>query len=324
MSVTRTRAPGLGRGRSGEVPRQMEPGARTPTFHGRAPRLMAFAVTAVCWLSAPAGAQAQQAPALDVTGIAATATAAVASTGSDVESAVTAAAPLAGPAQGAATQVAGTVARVTGPSGPGARVGTSAVAATGSVAERVTRAAAPVAGAVDRIVHETQPAVGPALQGGTTGTERSHIAGSSRAGHLAEPAGGKTSRAARLRLVRDDGAGRRGSSRERSADGPSANAPSLPPVATDLLGAPADLPGFPGASPSAGAAHAALDPPPEPLSGAAGGTSGAGASVSFSVGGLALLLAALCLAGPALRRRLPRRPVIGWPAAFVPLLERPG
>jgi hypothetical protein len=91
------------------------------------------------------------------------------------------------------------------------------------------------------------------------------------------------------------------------------------------------------AAPSAGAAtaiaphgaasvHAAPGRPPslDPISGAVGDSSASGASASLFFGGLAVLLTALCVAGPALRRRLPGRRAMGWPAAFVPLLERPG
>ena len=62
----------------------------------------------------------------------------------------------------------------------------------------------------------------------------------------------------------------------------------------------------------------------DPLSGGVGGSSASGASTSLLFGGLAVLLTAFCLAGPALRRRLPSRPAMSWSAAFVPLLERPG
>ena len=77
------------------------------------------------------------------------------------------------------------------------------------------------------------------------------------------------------------------------------------------------------ASPSAaGSADTVPEAPSglDPLSGAAV----SGASASLLLGGLAVLLTALLLAGPALRRRLPSRSAVCWPAAFVPLLERPG
>jgi hypothetical protein len=296
---------------------------------------MAVAVAAACWLAAPTGASAQQAPALDVSGLASTATGAVAATGSAVESTATAAAPLAGPAQGAVTQVAGTVGEVTGSEGPVARAGTRTAEATGSVAERVTRTAAPVAGVADRVAPEAQRAVDETLQA-ATGAARSAVRDGGSAGAAAgqgsprverlsgPPAGAESSRTSRLRL-------RGTSAPERpQAAHPGSPAEHASSVFTPLIpGPPIGLPGTPAGgddTSSASAASGVLELPSdtEPTSGAAGGSSAAGASVSFSLGGLALLLATLSLAGPALRRRLPRRPVIGWPAAFVPLLERPG
>jgi hypothetical protein len=317
-------------------------GTRTPPLAGRAHRLTAVAVAAACWLVVPAGASAQQQPALDVSGLTSAATGAVAATGSAVEDTVTAAAPLAGPAQETVTEVAGTVGRVTGPDGPVARLGEGAADATGSVAERLTGPAAPVAGAADRVVQgarrtvdKTLPAVDEALQG-ATGTARDAVRdsgtasagvgqGSPRVERLSgPPAGGEKSRASRLRL---EGTG--------AAERPFASLPATPdkPVSATLTplipGPPIGLPGAPaggGGTGSAAAGSGALELPSDsaPVSGAAGGSSAVSASVSFFLGGLALLLATLSLAGPALRRRLPRRPVIAWPAAFVPLLERPG
>ena len=319
----------------------MEAWARTPTPSGRARRLMAVAGVAGCWLAVPSGAAAQ-APALDASAltqqVTAAATTTVANTGAAVEDAVTAAAPLAGPAEDTVTQIAGTVARATGPTGPVARVGTSTAAATGSVAKRVNTAAAPVAGAADRLSREVRPAVDSAVHG-VPGTERSAglhkrpadgvaATGSPRVERLGSSAAtGDTSRAGHLTLSHPDRAERPGLAGERSPEALPARAPVLPHftfgpgVAMELAGADSD-----GVGPSAAAAGAAQDLPsaPEPLSGAGGGSSAAAASTSFVFGGMALLLAALCLAAPALRRRLPRRPVIGWPAAFVPLLERPG
>ena len=320
----------------------MPVGTRTPSLSGRTRRLMAMAVAAACWLAVPAGASAQQGSSLDVAGLTTAATGAVAATGSAVEETVTGAGPIAGSGQNAVTQVAGTLARATGPEGPVARVGASTAGATGSVAERVTRTAAPVAGAADRVAHEARRAadetlpgatpVDDALQGaagaaraalrdsGTTGAAAGQ--GSPRFERLSGPAvGGETSRASRLRLRGTD-----------AAERPFAALPGAPgsPVLTPLIpGPPIGLPGAPAGGSDTGSAPAGsgaivLPSDTEPVSEAAGGSSAAGASVSFSLGGLALVLATLSLAGPALRRRLPRRPVIGWPAAFVPLLERPG
>jgi hypothetical protein len=302
------------------------------TRAGRAHRLLAVAVVGGCWLAAPAGASAQQGPALNVSGLTSAATSAVANTGSAVETTVTAAAPVTGPAQGAVTQVAGTVGRVTGPEGPVARVGAGTANAAGSVVERVTRTAAPVKDVVDRVAPEAQPAVDDTLQA-VTGTLRSAGHDGGAPGAAAGPgsprverpsgpaAGPETSPASRLRL-RGKAAPERP---ERVLPGPGAERFSS--VFTPLI--PVGLPsatagggdGGP-SSPPSGALGIPADS--EPAAGVVGGSSAAGASVSFLLGGLALLLATLSLAGPALRRRLPRRPVTGWPAAFVPLLERPG
>ena len=302
---------------------------RTPAFPGRAHRLLAVAVAAGCWLAVPSGASAQQGPALDVSGLTSAATSTVANTGSAVETTVTAAAPVAGPAQDAVKQVAGTVARVTGPEGPVARVGAGTANTTGSVVERVTRTAAPVADVVDRVAPGAQPAVDDTLQA-VTGTVRSAGHDGGAPGAAAGPgsprverpsgpaAGPETSPAWRLRL-RGTGASERP---EWVLPGPGADRFSS--VFTPLIpGPPIGLPGT-AAGPSSAPSGALELPADEPAAGVVGGSSAAGASVSFALGGLALLLATLSLAGPALRRRLPRRPVMGWPAAFVPLLERPG
>ena len=318
--------------------------ARTPITAGRAHRLVAIAAAAACWLAVPAGASAQLGPVPDVSGLTGAATGAVAATGSAVKSTVTTVAPVAGPAEGTVTQVAGTVARVTGPRGPVARIGTSTTDATGSVVERVTGPTAPVGRVVDRVAPGARQEVDETLQGGASavddtlhrGTEAARGAlrdsgaadaaagqGSPRVERLSGPlAGGEISRPSRLRLggttapERPHGAlpglsGERGSS-----------------IFTPLIpGPPIGLPGTPAGGNDAGSGAAnpgTLHAGPEPVPGAGGGSSAAGAAVSFFLGGLALLLATLSLAGPALRRRLPRRPVIGWPAAFVPLLERPG
>jgi hypothetical protein len=291
-------------------------------------------VVAACWLAVPAGASAQQG--LDVSGLTSAATGAVAATGSAVEDTVSAAAPVAGPAQGAVTQLAGTVGRVTGPEGPVARVGTGTAGATGSVAERMTRPAAPVAGVADRVAPEGQPAVDDTLEA-VTGAARSAARDGGAAGAAAGPgsprvermsgpaAGAETSsRVSRLRL-RETAASKRP---EKVL--PGSGADRFSSVFTPLIpGPPIGLPATPaggGDTSSAAAPSGALELPSdsEPAAGVVGGSSAAGASVSFSLGGLALLLATLSLAGPALRRRLPRQPVMGWPAAFVPLLERPG
>lgn len=320
------------RARGKGIAGQMGSGTRT----GRAHRLFAVAVAAGCWLAAPSGASAQHGPALDVSGLTSAATGAAAATGSAVETTVTAAAPVAGPAQHAVTQVAGTVGQVMGPQGPVARVGAGTANATGSVVERVTRTAAPVGDVVDRVAPEAQPAVDDTLQA-VTGAARSAPRdggaagaaagpGSPRVERMSAPAAGAdtSSRASHLRL--------RGTAASERTERvlPGSGAERFSSVFTPLIpGPPIGLPGAPaggGDTSSAAAPSGALELPSdtEPAAGVVGGSSAAGASVSFSLGGLALLLATLSLAGPALRRRLPRQPVMGWPAAFVPLLERPG
>ena len=307
---------------------------RTPAFPGRVHRLMAVAVVAGCWLAAPSGASAQQGPGLNVSGLTSAATSAVANTGSAVETTVAAAAPVAGPAQGAVTQVVGTVGRVTGPQGPVARIGAGTANTTQSVVERVTRTAPPVADVVKRVAPEAQPAVDATLQT-VTGTVRStgHDGGGPGAAsgpgspQVERPsgpaAGPETSPPTRLR-PRGSAASERP---ERVLPDPGAErfssvfTPLIPGPPIGLPGTPAGGDGGPSSAPS-GALELPADS--EPAAGVFGGSSAAGASVSFLLGGLALLLATLSLAGPALRRRLPRRPVMGWPAAFVPLLERPG
>jgi hypothetical protein len=293
----------------------------------------AVALVAACWLAAPSGAWAQESPGLDVSGLTNAATGAVAATGSAVESTVTTVAPLTGPAEQAVTQVAGTVGRVTGPEGPVARVTTGASGAAESVVEQVTKTAAPVAGVADRVVREAQPSVDKTLQG-AAGAARAAVAddepasaaagqGSPRVERLSggRATGAETPRASGMRL-RGTAAPERP---ETALPGPRGDAPRAPAFSPLIpIGVPA-APAGGGDASSTGTSSGALQPPaqPEPSSGPAGGSAG-GASVSFSLGGLALLLAAFSLAGPALRRRLPRRPVIAWPAAFVPLLERPG
>ena len=312
----------------------MESWTRTPAFPGRVHRLLAVAVVAGCWLAVPSGASAQQGPGIDVSGRTSAATGAVAATGSTVEQTVTTVAPVAGPAQGAVTQVADTVGRVTAPEGPVGRAGAGTANTTQSVVERVTRTAPPVADVVKRVAPEAQPAVGDTLQT-VTGTLRSAAhdgggpgaasgPGSPRVERPSSPAAGpETPPASRLRL-RDTAASDRA---ERVLPGPGAErfssvfTPLIPGPPIGLPGTPAGGDDGPNSAPS-GALELPADS--EPAAGLVGGSSAAGASVSFLLGGLALLLATLSLAGPALRRRLPRRPVIGWPAAFVPLLERPG
>jgi hypothetical protein len=93
---------------------------------------------------------------------------------------------------------------------------------------------------------------------------------------------------------------------------------------------PADTPVPTAAAPRAPHATgtAPKQPPPAPdrappASGGGAASSAPAAGLSLG-GGLALLAAAVCLAGPSLRRRLPIEPAALRPIAFVSLLERPG
>jgi hypothetical protein len=87
---------------------------------------------------------------------------------------------------------------------------------------------------------------------------------------------------------------------------------------------------LPGAAPTGAvsapdAAATPSRPPPEPGSGFPTGAPGADATTGFLFGGaLALLVAALLLAGPRLRRRLALLRAVCRPAAFLVVLERPG
>jgi hypothetical protein len=234
------------------------------------------------------------------------------------------------------------VERVTRPAAPVAGAADRVVSGAQRVVDRTLRGA-PGVDETLRGVDETLRGVDETLRGatpvdetlqGATGAGRAALRdsgsagaaagpGSPRIGRMSDhPARGESSQAAQLRL--------RGT---LAPERPGANFQGTPvsPILTALIpGPPIGLPGAPagggvtGAGAAAGSGAIEQPPGPEPVSGAAGGSSAAGASVSFSLCGLALLLATLSLAGPALRRRLPRRPVIAWPAAFVPLLERPG
>jgi len=101
---------------------------------------------------------------------------------------------------------------------------------------------------------------------------------------------------------------------ERAALARPSASPSAPtPAATDATSAPRrpgtqSLPAVPDQAP--------------PVTGGTGATAPA-AGFAFG-GGLALLAAAVCLAGPRLRRRLVIRLAALRPVAFVVLLERPG
>jgi hypothetical protein len=254
----------------------------------RSRRLMAMAVAAACWLAVPAEASAQQDPALDVAGLTTTATGAVAATGSAVENTVTAAAPLAGPAQNAVTQVARTVTQVTGPEGPVARAGASTADATGSVVERVTRTAAPVAGVADRVAHEARRAVDETLPPATAVDDA--LQGATGAARAAARDSGATGAAAGQgsprveRLSGRPGAGASSRLRLRATapsehPDPTFSDKSGSPILTPLIpGPPIGVPGMPAGGGETGSAAAAgsgvleLPSDTEPVSGAAGGS----------------------------------------------------
>ena len=63
---------------------------------------------------------------------------------------------------------------------------------------------------------------------------------------------------------------------------------------------------------------------PDPAPSSGGGNPASAPAAGLSLGGAALLMLAVCLAGPRLRRRLLTAPVVLRPVAFVSLLERPG
>jgi hypothetical protein len=102
---------------------------------------------------------------------------------------------------------------------------------------------------------------------------------------------------------------------ERAALGqpPASRSTHAAPAATDTKSAPQ--------RPGTQSLPAAPDHAP-PVTGGSGATAPA-AGFAFG-GGLALLAAAVCLAGPRLRRRLVIRLAALRPVAFVVLLERPG
>ena len=89
---------------------------------------------------------------------------------------------------------------------------------------------------------------------------------------------------------------------------------------------------LPGAAPRIASATAAPDavatpsrPSPEPGSAFSTGDGAPGASSGFFFGGaLALIVAALLLPGPRLRRQVALPPAVCRPAAFLVVLERPG
>ena len=167
-----------------------------------------------------------------------------------------------------------------------------------------------VAAAADTLAGGAEPAVDAAMHAAPVAsappaTPRTHAA-----------PGGPPARAARRESRPPAEPRGRG---DRHVGGP---AESLKASAQALVSPPRGAPAAAASPSTAGSADTVPEAPSglDPLSGG----SVSGASPSLLLGGLAVLLTALLLAGPALRRRLPSRPALCWPAAFVPLLERPG
>lgn len=277
---------------------------------------MAVALVAFCWLAVPAAAAVlpigEPVPPIDVAPVPDRLAAGSAAVPEAVASVTDASRPVRRSAVGTAQSVTGAVDR-----------GHPAVAAVvRGAAETVSGVADRVAPAARKVTEGPGVVTGPATPAArdlaAPPAERAGGAEPRRAAHPVDGAGGgESARAARLQGRRAEAA-RRSESASPKAQG--AAPPVGPTPRPGLAGAP------PGARPAAGAAQAALDhrTSPEPAPTAGGGSAVSAGAASFLLGGLAVLLATLSLAGQALRRRLPSRTVTAWPSAFVPLLERPG
>ena len=154
---------------------------------------------------------------------------------------------------------------------------------------------------------------------GTTGAAVPSPAVAVPAGHLREPGHGRVSHISASASSRPSG--------ERverpGTSNPAASSPSRSAAHTATGPRPTRQ-----AEAAASAAHSVTpaQQAPEPrsgLSGADGAAAGSSSGFSFG-GGLALLVAALLLAGPRLRRRLSPLPAVCRPVAFLVVLERPG
>ena len=284
-------------------------------------RLTAAALAAACWLAAPAGATGllhEQSSAIDPA--AATGAAVTERLGSTVNS--------------AGASASGAVGAVTAARPVRRAVETVAAARPVSTVVETAAAVPPVRGAAETLAavgSSARPAVSEAAHrvreaaGGAD--DRAGGSGPASGGNGSKPVpalrdthgsvGGVTAQAARLLAGR----------------AAAAQHPALAPRDIPLAGLPAplataDIDLAPsGAAPASGAPDEAAPAPPsspDPAPVTGGGTAGSAGAASFLMGGLAVLLATLSLAGPALRRRLPRLTVTAWPSAFVPLLERPG
>jgi hypothetical protein len=190
-------------------------------------------------------------------------------------------------------------------------------------AENVVGAARPAAG--------TEPAApapqadGGAVQqtvapiAGTTGTAVPSPAVAVPAAHLREPAHGRVSH-----ISARSSAARRPAGRGATRPGTTGRAAApTRPAAEQGTGRRSTH-----RADAASAAHPAspAQPAPEPRSGPNGGDGVATGTSSgfFFGGGFALLVAALLLAGPHLRRRLSQLPAVCRPVGFLVVLERPG
>ena len=328
----------------------MGAGDRTPELLRCTLRLTAAALAAASWLAAPAGAAGAldgHAPAGASTGVTERLAAAAGSAGATVSDAAgTAAAQrpvrgamdtvaAAGTARGAVkSAAAGTVRGAVEPAvGGPVRDAEKTVAAARSVGTVVETAATvrPLRAAAETlaaVAPRPRPAIGeatrrladaaPGADGPPQGGNESRPAAAIRDAHGGEGAG-VTAQAARLQA-----AGAAGAPHHRPTVGSASFAwIAAHPAAFIALrsGAVTDS-----ASAGSGPAPAALEhrSSPGPAPPAGGGAALSAGAASFLMGGLAVLLATLSLAGPALRRRLPSRTVTAWPSAFVPLLERPG
>jgi hypothetical protein len=209
----------------------------------------------------------------------------------------------------------------------------------GSTLESAVEAAPqPVHRATEDVAGAARPATGPepaapppdadggAVQqtvapiAGTTGTAAPSSAVAVPATHLREPAHGRVSHISAS------------VSAARRPDGRGATRPGTTGRAAEWSGPAAENGVGPRSARRAdaltsAARHAApAQPAPEPpadLNGADGAAAGASSGFFFG-GGFALLVTALLLAGPRLRRRLPQLPAVCRPAAFLVVLERPG
>jgi hypothetical protein len=298
----------------------MGAGASSPKLLSGTLRLTAAVLVGACWLAAPAGAAGVldgQPAAVDAAAASAaavseqlgsTATSAGASASGGV-GAVTATRPVRGAVKTvAAARPVSTVAE-TAAAVPPVHPAADAVAAVGSGVR-------PAAGEAARTVRDGAGAAIDRAGGPPSGGDGPKPAPALR--DTRPEAGGATAQAARLLAVLPDAAQRPDGVLQPA---PLAELPAPLTAPTSLDPAPS------GAAPAAVPADAAAPAPPsspDPAPAAGGGAALSAGAASFLLGGLAVLLATLSLAGPALRRRLPRLTVTAWPSAFVPLLERPG